>query len=510
MRFLIVRILFALIIALGLLGQIRPSLAQAPESTPTPSSTATPAPTLTPSPATTAEITAAAAQASNQWSQPKSIFSLNGNIQFPTITADGNGNFYAFWRYVETAAQDSLNSQPLDSQIYLAVWDGQAWSQPNDILSASELYFPSAVADDQGQLHLLVMGSLNTYLYTSTETRNAASAAAWSKPVQLLDGNPHASITLGPDGELLVVIGRTGNNGVALLRSKDNGKSWSDPIYVTPPLAKNASADFPKLVIGKDGVYHLVWTEFQYPAGFPPLGIYYSRSVDQGASWSDPFQLAGNGYTQVNLAVSSSGEVFTAWNGMAGIQGRYFRLSKDNGFTWAEVETIPSRGVSGSDGQPQLALDAQGQLHLTMTDAGCVWYTSRDSNGSWSYPLCVSRATHIEQAAMAVSRGNLLGAVFWHDEEGNYSLFSSFERLALEPLPIPTSRATAGFSATASPQPSGTPTSRPAPANPTGSAGGKGETSLEIGQILLIGLLPTFVLLGGLIGYHFWRQNRPR
>ena len=74
------------------------------------------------------------------------------------------------------------------------------------------------------------------------------------------------------------------NNAILFSRSTDHGQTFSRPIRVTPGLAQEQFAD---LAVGPDGAVYL--TLRTYAAQGPTMNaIWLVKSIDGGASWSDP------------------------------------------------------------------------------------------------------------------------------------------------------------------------------------------------------------------------------
>ena len=108
---------------------------------------------------------------------------------------------------------------------------------------------------------------------------------------------------------------------------------------------------------GPDGTLMAVWTQ-STSEGQPDHRIVFSKSPDEGQTWTDPMILAGPKPPQKgNKAswgfplVSASGRIYVIWNQYAGIHdldpggsgwmtGKY---SDDAGETWSDAQTIPMR-----------------------------------------------------------------------------------------------------------------------------------------------------------------------
>ena len=94
------------------------------------------------------------------------------------------------------------------------------------------------------------------------------------------------------------------------------------------------------IAVGPSNVVHYAYA--QHGAGSDKGDIYYVRSTDNGATWSTPLRLDGDGGTrgqwQPSLAVTPAGHVFVSWydqrNTADNNLQRFGRLSLDNGATW--------------------------------------------------------------------------------------------------------------------------------------------------------------------------------
>lgn len=176
--------------------------------------------------------------------------------------------------------------------------------------------------------------------------------------------------------------------GSFIRRSRDGGKSWTDPIQVpiTAPHGPIRRADGSLFYLGK--VFHSpdpgypdghicaaesrddgnTWQKLgtvQFPKGFLPtathephalelpdgtiLGTirvhgdayagrsttFLTRSSDGGKTWSTPRELAGTGIP-AHLLLHSSGAIVMTYGRRYGVRGEYARVSYDNGTTWSE------------------------------------------------------------------------------------------------------------------------------------------------------------------------------
>jgi len=118
-----------------------------------------------------------------------------------------------------------------------------------------------------------------------------------------------------------------------------------------------------------NGILHVVW--FEYP-DFNHPEIYYSRSTDNGNSWSIPINISNN-ITRANIhpsvAADASG-VYVFWSSDSETGETFFKRSTDGGVTWQESEQQLTYS-SGYSRATDILADRQGIIHL-------VWYDNRE------------------------------------------------------------------------------------------------------------------------------------
>ena len=172
----------------------------------------------------------------------------------------------------------------------------------------------------------------------------------------------------------------------------------------------------------KNNTLALTWTQFDKYDSQERLDsshIMFSRSFDQGQSWSDPVRINKFGGdcidddNTVEGAVPTygpNGELYVAWSGPKGL---VFQKSLDGGTTWLSQEkliakhpggwTIDVPGINRCNGLPVLICDQsngphQGTLYLNWADQrnGAndtdIWLMkSTDQGDTWSAPIRVNQ-----------------------------------------------------------------------------------------------------------------------
>jgi len=343
------------------------------------------------------------------WSQPMLVFENRGLVSHPSLIADKYGQVHAFWVFT----QDS-NSGDGAKQIYYDRLDLPD-AQPVDIyVGKGNFASLNAVGNRE---HLFVMWDGN--FLSEASPAPALSAQAWAQPNTIASAYSQSGLTVGADDSLWLGYGDNTINSIFVRRLNPQTGAWGLPDFVSNTSNTSAAPDAVKMTIAADGSLHVVWTEYQLPNGWPPLGVYYSHSEDGGQNWSAARQMAGNGFNTPNVLAGTGKNLYMTWIGMGGIGGKYFAQSTDEGTTWSgATNLLNTTQGGGSEGAPNMVLDSLGTLHVLFSDNNCVWYLHLDING-WTTPDCISHGvptSHTEQPIMTIGLGNRLHVMWWTND----------------------------------------------------------------------------------------------
>jgi len=282
-----------------------------------------------------------------------------------------------------------------------------------------------AIMMDPNNTDILVAGSNLNFYYTSNDggitwTVNTltSSFGVWGDPVIDVDtfGNfyfTHLSNT--PGGNWI--------DRIVCQKSSDNGSTWSDGSYTGLNGTKAQDKQWTVVDRNNNNIY-MTWTEFDdYGSNNPSDSsrILFSKSVDQGATWSSPLKINvvdGDCLDEDNTvqgavpAVGPSGEIYVSW---AGPNGIVFNRSNDQGDTWLtneiSIDPMPGGwdfhipGLDRANGLPITKCDLSGgPNHGTIyvnwsdqrngTDNTDVWMCqSTDGGDTWTAPVNVNDDT---------------------------------------------------------------------------------------------------------------------
>jgi hypothetical protein len=411
------------------------------------------------------------AQAGN-WTEPTVISALpDGVCWFPDLAVDVLGSVHVIW------CQTTPLEGTLWEQVYHAHWNGESWSNPNDIVPYSLDIVRNAIATDlAGNVHLIFGGSVYDrnfgLYYRKAPAGEAWSAAAWSTPHRINQGISYmGDIALDSQGGIHVIYDDTLHYAdedepamadIYYRHSTDGGRIWSAPINLYPgPLTGSAR---PQMEIDSKDVIHVTldegWDRLS-GKGEPAYSVYTS-SADGGETWTPTTVITYPDSTVAQLTVGSNGQggVMLVWRA-ASRDELFYQWSTDNGHSWGAPSTIPrvfARPWSNPFGMYDMATDSAGHIHLLVIgresqekDALQGVYHLVWDGDYWSVSerIFASSELYPEYPKIVVYEGNQLHAA-WFTREGSvwdqdvnrevwYSRGQSpAPHQAVTPLPTPT------------------------------------------------------------------------
>jgi hypothetical protein len=198
------------------------------------------------------------------------------------------------------------------------------------------------------------------------------------------------------------------NTKVTLTRSVDKGQNWTTPEII---FFGTAYDNF-QMIADDDGL-HLILVEFmeeQEEFKWP----YYTRSVDGGATFSEPVRVGEQDNVEgVRLFSDNAGTLymyactfdFTS----------YVYVSTDGGATWAEKLILGGAQVSN----PDFAV-ADGTVHMVygavFGGAEIAHSTTDDDGDTWSTPVAVSQGAGSHSQLPSIALDGSAIHVAWEDD----------------------------------------------------------------------------------------------
>ena len=333
----------------------------------------------------------------------KTIFACSDEQKYPAISADRAGNINVVWMNRKDNPEICF-SRSID--------EGATWTQELIISETREDSDGPAIAvDSAGNINVAWDDFPIRMEWPHSDIRFCRSTdngMTWCQAVTInqLGAFCRPEIAVDSEGNLNVVWWDTPdlysyNGEIWFSRSTDNGSTWSPAVLIST----NSESSFnPAIAIDIEGNINVVWQGHLKDND----GICFSRSTDYGATWS-PAEIVSSGLRDrgPEIAVDNEGNIIVVWydhNPMV-----LFSRSIDYGMTWSQPIAIPGRGFRG---RPSVAVDEAGNINV-------VWEYYSSIN-PMNYTICFSRSID--------------GGVTWSKwlEISKSSEFAGFPKIAVD------------------------------------------------------------------------------
>ena len=309
------------------------------------------------------------------------------------------------------------------SKVYSIVWE-------NDVqiteTSAAAIY--PTLGLNGNTVHLAWVdqrhGGENREIYYNRSTDNGG---AWQALDTRISNNSLLSIkanlaVIGDTVHLFWRDTRDGNFEEYFVQSKDGGVSWSPETRLTNDPAFSG-CPFPA-VIGN--TLNLFWRDDRSGT----LKIYQKRSIDAGANWCPDILLTPDGIKAEFPFPSVNGNtIHLVWrdtrDGNAEI---YYKRSMDAGATWTEDENLTKN--QGESEHPKI-IAQKDMLHVVWRDNRDgkyeVYYTNSTNGGqSWSTARKLTHGTGQSYWPVLAVSNDLLHLLWCDDRDGTQALYYAF------------------------------------------------------------------------------------
>lgn len=408
-------------------------------------------------------------------------------IVSPLLVEDGEGRRHAFW--VERPATEAIPAESAGGRLYHALWQNGLWSSPQPLFAESAIAMPAVALTGDGRLVLLWSGGASGEItYSWAAAARAGMASEWTEPALLPAprnaGSAPAIVVEPASSRLYAAYAIPLNEGRGIyLTSSLGAESWSEATLVFDAAEAGwERVDRPRLALAGPDELHLLFWRRSLPGTALAAELYYMRSTDGGATWSEPEAInsgaARPGAVLWSDLVVSDGRMvhvtWQEWDEASGTRTLWHRLSPDNGITWGPAARIGAPGTE--PGAAFLLKDLAEGIHLVglgreMVPAGS------DHSGDWSLDhwqwvdeterweeagsLEIKRAGTIHGlAATFTIDDRLVALVAEQTEEGSTQLLSAERAVLLpaaRPVPLPTQtptvRPTESLTITPTPRP---------------------------------------------------------
>jgi hypothetical protein len=375
------------------------------------------------------------------WSDPVNISNTTGSSWFPDLAGDSRGNVHVIW-----CESSELEEGGHKEQVFYSMWNGESWSDSNDIVPPSPDIIRNAIAvDRRDTLHMLFGGSVYgrnyTLYYHRAYVEGAWSAAAWSAPHLVNQGDSYmGDVAVDSQGTIHVIYDDTiryeedtelAVADIFYRRLVDGEQTWSPPVNLFASRFTGSSR--PQMEIDSGDTIHVTWDEGWdrlTGSGDPSYGA-YTFSSDGGRTWFPPIVVTHPDSTVAQLTVGSDGRggVMLVWRAVSQNE-IFYQWSTDGGHSWGAPSTIPeifSRPWTNPFDMYDMAADSAGHIHLVVVGRrvqdnyaplgvyhlewdGTAWSGAERIYGEMGFP---------EYPKIAVSQGNQLH-VTWFVRESQW------------------------------------------------------------------------------------------
>ncbi len=218
------------------------------------------------------------------------------------------------------------------------------------------------------------------------------------------------------------------DGGIFFRASSDNGATFSKAVklnnYVGDPSNPKRS-DLPQIAVSGSSVY-VVWVDY----AFGDYDIFFTRSSDNGATFSDPVNVeTTTGLTDLPHVAVSGNNVYVLWYDYTLAEGlsMFLRASHDNGVTFGKAVGL-SRNVGYSASTP-IAVSDNNVYVISAVGNIDIFFTRSSDNGA-TFSDAINLSNNIQASSdphMAVSGKNV--HIVWEDHvtDNPEIFFKSFE-----------------------------------------------------------------------------------
>jgi hypothetical protein len=152
------------------------------------------------------------------------------------------------------------------------------------------------------------------------------------------------------------------DRGVYVIRSADQGRTWSEPLRVFNGAAEGH--DFvgaPTMLELADGSIHILWSQQSINADglSEPLALHHAGSEDAGVTFSEAARLVEAPVGWQEIVADGKGNLHGLWQPRDVLTTLWDQVSTDGGHTWQAAQRLPSE-----DGAAAVTVDPAGRLHL--------------------------------------------------------------------------------------------------------------------------------------------------
>ncbi|MFO7698142.1 MAG: sialidase family protein, partial [Anaerolineae bacterium] len=341
------------------------------------------------------------------WSWPQRVSALETGAGRPLVQIDDQLRVHVMW---------SASPASAPALWYARYADG-GWTQPGPVIQPQEgvALDPSLLAMGE-RVYAVWSGGDNGRVDASWAFATDAYAAASWPLAEALPGPvaPRTSIGAHPalaadlSGTLHAIYAVPINQyrGIYYTRSLDQGDTWTPAARLFDAAASGWTiVDEPTLAVDHDGTLYAAWLRADLAGASQPRALYLARSGDQGRTWTEPRLVAEGRFSAPTMVIAATGQPHLLWQDAGGGRGVWHSWSADKGQAWSLPMRV--RGFSSLAGSAGVVADGRGAVYLAGVQADdaaapSLLLATWDSDGQqWVLDESAALPSAVEQASDA-------------------------------------------------------------------------------------------------------------
>lgn len=297
--------------------------------------------------------------ANADWSAVKRLTWTSGESRYPAIAVDSGDRIHVVWS----------DLTPGDAEIYYkrSPDGGTTWNPSQRLTwTSGNSWNPAMAIDSNDAIHVVwhdnTPGSFEIHYKKSVDggaTWSAARRLTWTSEVSY-----HPTIAVDSNDAIHLVWrdDKSGGAEIYYRKSTDGGATWSDAQRLT---WTSGGSFTPAIAAGSGNTIHVVWRDDT--PGNPE--VFFKKSTNSGNTWSEGQRLtwtSGESYLSA-IGADLAGAIHVIWfDDTSGNFEVYFKTSKDGGSTWSANKRITWTSDGSYD--PALATDSENEVHFVWND----------------------------------------------------------------------------------------------------------------------------------------------
>jgi hypothetical protein len=205
---------------------------------------------------------------------------------------------------------------------------------------------------------------------SSGEPQNETSIIADPSNPNIIVGMWNDYFNVNPGQNTVIGYGWTG----------DGGQTWQSDRVNFGTLPSDQSTGDPAVTADSTGIFYMAILAYSGSAS----GILVSRSLDSGVTWQEPVRLDNGGDKEFITVDLANDNVYVVWEN-ASIDGQsiYFSKSTDQGMTYTARQKISGPGSTGNGAYP--AVGPNGEIYVLWSNFNNALYFDRslDQGNTW-------------------------------------------------------------------------------------------------------------------------------